>query len=188
MTNTLLDMAMSLDGYIAGVNEEDGSLHKWYFDPAPQSRAVIEESISTFGALIMGRRSYEMGAAFDGFVDNPYKIPHLIITHTIADQKAKGAQDFIFVTDGIESAFQQARAAAGDKTVAIAGGASIARQFLQAGLVDRIQLHLVPILLGGGIRLFDTLDNNVELEVTRVITAPAVTHLMYNVVRQGAPQ
>lgn len=185
MGTVLIDMAMSLDGFVAGINDEDGSLHDWYFDPSPASRAVIEESIHTLGAIVMGRRSYDIGAAHDGFVNNPYQIPHIIITHNVPEKRAAGAEDFIFSTDGIERALQQAYAVAGEKPIAIGGGASIARQFLQAGLVDEIQLHLVPILLGNGIQLFDSMGKSVELESKKVITAPDVTHLFYKVVKQG---
>jgi dihydrofolate reductase len=95
----------------------------------------------------------------------------------------KGGTSFHFVTDGIESALEQARAAAGDRDVAIGGGASVARQYLEAGLVDEFQLHVVPILLGGGVRLFDRLATKPKVELVRVIDSAAVTHLRYRVVR-----
>jgi len=95
-----------------------------------------------------------------------------------------GGTSFTFVTDGIGAALEQARAAAGDKDVVVSGGANVAQQYLEAGLVDELQIHLVPQLLGGGVRLFDHLSaERVELESTRVIHAPAVTHLRYRVVR-----
>jgi dihydrofolate reductase len=91
---------------------------------------------------------------------------------------------FTFVTDGVESALGQAKAAAGDKNVTVAGGANTAQQFLKAGLLDELQLHVVPLLLGGGLRLFEGVGaEEVELETTRVIEAPGVTHLRFRVVR-----
>jgi dihydrofolate reductase len=91
---------------------------------------------------------------------------------------------FTFVTDGIESALQQARAAAGDKAVSIGGGADVARQYLAAGLIDEIELHVVPVLLGGGVRLFDRLGGSPPLlELTRVVDSPTVTHLRYGAIR-----
>jgi dihydrofolate reductase len=96
----------------------------------------------------------------------------------------QGGTTFTFVTDGIESALEQAKAAAGDKDILIAGGANTVRQFLEAGLLDELQIHLAPVLLGDGVRLFDRVDPEpVELEVTRVINSPRVTHLRYRVVK-----
>ncbi|MGH3112483.1 MAG: dihydrofolate reductase family protein, partial [Gaiellaceae bacterium] len=89
-----------------------------------------------------------------------------------------GGTSYTFVTEGIEVALEQARAAAGDKDVALSGGVSVAQQYLEAGLLDEVQIHLVPVLLGGGVRLFDRLGPT-ELEVTRVIASPAVTHLRF---------
>jgi dihydrofolate reductase len=96
----------------------------------------------------------------------------------------EGGMSFTFVTDGIEAALDQARAAAGEKNVAVAGGASVAQQYLRAGLLEEIQIHVAPVLLGGGVRLFGDLDAEpVKLEVTRVIDSPSVTHLRYRVVK-----
>jgi dihydrofolate reductase len=96
----------------------------------------------------------------------------------------QGGTTFTFVTDGIESALEQARAAAGEKDVQISGGADVVRQFIEAGMLDELQIHLAPVLLGDGVRLFDGIDpDEVELEVTRVIDSPRVTHLKYRVVK-----
>jgi dihydrofolate reductase len=184
----LLDMAMSLDGFIAGPNGDDAGLHNWYFAAYngmnDRSRAVIDESIQTLGAIVMGRRAYDVGDKEDGFVDSPYHITHFVITHYVPEKAAKGTTPFTFVTDGIESALEQAKAAAGDKDIAIGGGANIAQQYLRAGLIDEIQVHLVSLLLGKGIRLFEHLDAvQIELERTRVIEAPGVTHLKFRVVK-----
>lgn len=182
MGQVILDMSMSLDGYISPENEEDGALHHWYFAANGQNTEIIEESINTSGATIMGRNTYNLGDKFNGFVDTPYRIPHFVVTHHQPEQAAKGTIQFTFVTDGIESALQQAKAAAGDKNVVIGGGANIAQQYLKAGLVDTIEIHLVPILLGAGIRLFEQ-AGQIELKKTRVIDTPDVTHLQFRVVR-----
>jgi dihydrofolate reductase len=186
MGKVLLDMAMSLDGFIAGPNDEDGGLHNYFFSPSGATVAVIEEGFKTTGAIVMGKRSYNIGAQQDGFVDNPYQVPTFILTHAVPDKVAKGAETFTFVTDGIESALQQAKAAAGDKYVVIGGGANTAQQFLRGGFVDEIQLHLVSALLGAGIRLFNQLGaGQIELESTRVIEAARVTHLRFRVINGG---
>jgi len=182
MGKVLLDMAMSLDGFIAGPNDEDGGLHNYFFSPSGATAEVIEEGFKTTGTIIMGRRAYDVGAQQDGFVDNPYQVPTFVLTSDVPKQAAKGAEAFIFVTDGIESALKQAKAAAGDKDVVIGGGAATAQQFLKAGLLDEIQIHLVLVLLGEGKRLFDHLGTeHIELESTRVIESPGVTHLRFRV-------
>ncbi len=186
MGKVILDMAMSLDGFIAGLNDEDGGLHNWYFAPANDNddpnKQIIDGLINSIGAIVMGRRSYEMGNQFDGYVDNPYKVPHIILTHQPPQTLPKGETEFTFVTDGIQSAITQAIAAAGDKDVVIGGGANITQQALKAGLVDEICIHLIPVLLGEGIRLFD--KTLTEIEVTQVIPTPNVTHISYRVIKK----
>lgn len=189
MRKVVLDMSMSLDGFIAGPNDEDGGLHDYFFSPSGATAEVIEEGLQTTGAIIVGRRAYDIGAQQGGFVDNPYQVPTFVLTHAVPEQVAEGAEAFAFVTDGIESALQQAQAAVGDKNVVVGGGANVAQQFLQAGLIDEIQIHLVPVLLGDGMRLFDHLGTGqIELESTRVVQGPAVTHLQFRVLssRRGA--
>jgi len=184
MGKVLLDMAMSLDGYLARPHDEDGGLHNWYFSPAPKSAAVIEELINTSGVIVMGRRAYDIGDRYDGYVDNPYKVPHFVLTHNVPEKPAKGETSFTFVTEGIESILKQAKAAAGDKDVVIGGGADIAQQCLKAGLIDEIQIHLVPVLLCEGLRLFEHIGTeSIELEQTRVIESTGVTHLKFRVVK-----
>lgn len=183
MGKVVLDMAVSLDGFIAGPNDEDGGLHDWFFSPA--GAEAVEESVRETGAIVMGRRSYDQGDRVDGFAGSPYAVQHFVLTHEVPEKAAKGGMTFTFVTDGIESIIERARVAAGDRNVAVGGGASIAQQALRAGLVDEIQVHLVPVLLGNGIRLFEHLGGGkIELERTRVIDAPGVTHLMYRIVKE----
>lgn len=185
MPNVVLDMAMSLDGFIAGPNDEDRGLHDYFFSPTGATAEVIEEGFKTIGAIIMGKRAYDVGAAQDGFVDNPYQVPTFILTHHVPHKAAKGAESFVFVTDGIERALERAKAAAGGRDTVVGGGANIAQQCLKAGLLDEIQIHLVPILLGEGIRLFgDFGTKQMELEKTRVIEGARVTHLRFRVIKK----
>jgi dihydrofolate reductase len=183
MTKVILDMAVSLDNSIGIPN--DYRLHNWYFSSAdPLNKMVVKELEENTGAIILGRRSYDVADVVDGWMDNPYKVPHFVITHNIPAKPAKGDTEFTFVTDGVGSALAQAKAVAGDKPVIIGGGADIAQQFLKAGLLDEIQLHLVPILFGGGSPLFANFGTEpLELEQTKVIQAEGVTHISYRVVK-----
>jgi dihydrofolate reductase len=183
MGRVLLDLAVSLDGFICGPNGEDHGLNNWFFDGNAVNGQVVAESTATTGAIIMGRRAYAIGEQYGGYEDSPYQAANFVLTHQAPAQPAKGAENFVFVTDGIASALRQAQAAAGAKTIAIGGGANVAQQYLAAGLVDEIQLHVIPILLHNGIRLFATGSAPVQLELLRVIEAPGATHLKYRVVR-----
>jgi dihydrofolate reductase len=175
-----LDMAVSLDGFISGPNGGDGGLHDWYFAETGKSEQILEELQTGIGAMILGARAF--GTSPDGF-DTPYKVPHFILTHTPRATVNRDGAQFMFVTDGIQSAFESAKAAAGDKDVCVAGGANTAQQFLQAGLLDEIQLHLAPVILGSGIRLLEHLGSDLKLERIRVIAAPLATHLQYRIVK-----
>lgn len=184
MANVLLDMAMSLDGFVSGPNGEDHGLHDYFFSPAGPTAEVIEEGFKTTGSIIMGRRAYDIGAAHDGYADSPYQVPTIIVTHQAPHTVPKGAESFIFVTAGIESALEQAKAVTGDRTVVIGGGPDIAQQYLHAGLVDDIQIHLVHTLLGRGVRLFDWIaDGPMLLVKTRVVDSVGVTHLLFRVTK-----
>jgi dihydrofolate reductase len=152
---------------------------------------VMRESIGTAGAFVMGRRMFSSGQGpwaddpkADGWWGDepPFHVPVFVLTHHAREQVEKqGGTTYHFVTDGIESALEQARDAARDKPVEIAGGASVIQQYLRAGVVDDFQVHVVPVLLGGGVRLFD--EEQGKLELTRVVGSPAVTHLSYRVLR-----
>jgi dihydrofolate reductase len=158
---------------------------------------VMEEPLRATGAVVMGRRMFSGGdgpweddANADGWWgdDPPFHVPVFVLTHHPRETVVKqGGTTYTFVTDGIEAALEQARAAAGDKDVALGGGATLVQQYVKAGLLDELQIHVVPVLLGGGVSLFDRLDiDPVELEATRVIESPLVTHLRFRVPR-GAP-
>jgi len=179
MGTVFVDMVMSLDGFIAGLNNDDGGLHDWYFAPSGHAVDVIDELLHSIGAIIIGRRSF--GDQPNGF-DTPYKVPHFVLTHTARQTVRNGGVPFTFVADGIESALTQAKAAADERAVCIAGGTMTAQQFLNAGLVDEIQIHLVSKLLGDGLRLFEH-GTPLNLERTRVLESPGVTHLRFRVVK-----
>jgi len=159
---------------------------------------VLEEAFVANGALVMGRRMFSGGEGpwendpnANGWWgdDPPFGMPVFVLTHHARKPlELQGGTTFTFVTDGIASALERARAAAGDKDVGIAGGASAIQQYLRAGEVDEFQVHVAPLLLGDGVRLFDGLGTaSPKLESTRVIHSPAITHLRYRVVRSGRP-
>lgn len=204
MARVQLDITMSLDGFVAGPN--DGPelplgaggerLHEWVYPLASwrephgleggetnSSSEVLDESLQAAGAIVVGKRMFDNAG---GWGDNPpFHMPVFVLTHTAREALAKdGGTTFTFVTEGVKSAVEQAKAAAGDKNVSVGGGASTAQQCLRAGLLDELQIHVAPLLLGGGVRLFDDLGGEgIELEVTRVIESPGVTHLRYRVVK-----
>jgi dihydrofolate reductase len=152
---------------------------------------VIQESLDATGAVVMGRKMFSGGHGpwaedprADGWWgdDPPFHVPVFVLTHHPRETLVmKGGTSFTFVADGIEAAVAQAREVAGGKDVLAAGGGSLAQQCLAAGLLDELQIHVVPLLLGDGVRLFGQLDPVVDLEATRVIESPTVTHLRYRV-------
>jgi dihydrofolate reductase len=153
---------------------------------------IVAESLRSTGAVIMGRKMFSGGegpwagdANAGGWwgEEPPFGVPVFILTHHARDQVVTGADtSFNFVTDGIESALQQARAVSGGRDVLIAGGGEAARQYLRAGLLDELQIHLVPVFLGDGVRLFDGIpQDTVGLEAERVVASPNVTHLRFRV-------
>jgi dihydrofolate reductase len=212
MPKVILDISMSLDGYVAGPNQTldeplgagGERLHEWVFNTKAwrephgldggdenQDSEVIAEHVGSIGATIMGRRMFSGGEgpweddpnrdAWWG-ESPPFHHAVFILTHHPRERVAKeGGTTFTFVTDGIESALEQARAAAGDKDVAIAGGARVAQEYLDAGFLDELQIHVAPVLLGGGVRLFE--NEHAEIELVRVVESPVVTHLRYRVAK-----
>jgi dihydrofolate reductase len=146
---------------------------------------VIKEVIARVGAYVMGRRMFDEGEV--AWPDPPpFGAPVFVLTHRAREPWVRqGGTTFEFVTDGIESALERAKSAAGGKDVRIAGGADTVGQFVEAGLVDAVQTHLAPVLLGEGVRLFDRIESkHIELEKTRVIDSPGVTHLAYRIARE----
>ncbi len=214
MIAVVLDISMSLDGFIAGpdpgpeqpLGSGGEQLHEWAYGLASFRQRhgesggvtntddeVLAETIRRPGAVVMGRGMFGGGDGpwgddpWEGWWgdDPPFRTPVFVLTHHAREPLPKqGGTTFTFVTDGVGAAVEQARAAAGDKDVSLAGGANVVQQALRAGLVDEMQIHLVPILLGGGVRLLDDLGPEpIRLEKTRVIDSPAVTHLRYRVAR-----
>ena len=181
MGKVFLDMAVSLDGFIGGPNGEDGGLHDWYFSPSGDGPQILDELLQDIGAMVMGKRAFGSSPEAEGF-DTPYKVPHFVLSHERRTSTKRSGAQFIFVTDGLERALEQAKAAAGDRDVCIAGGADTAQQYLKAGLVDEVQLHLVPVLFGGGLRLFGP-GVEAQLEKVRVLESEGVTHLKFRVVK-----
>ena len=151
---------------------------------------VVAEATSSTDAVVMGRKMFSGGSGpwesdpnAGGWWgdDPPFHAPVFVVTHHPRELlQMEGGTSFTFVTDGVESAVQQARAAAGDKDVLVAGGGSVVQQCLEAGLLDEIQVHVIPLLLGGGTRLFDN-TSSAKLEVTRVVDGPLATHIRYRV-------
>ena len=183
MGKVIVGTTMSLDGFM---NDRNGEVSRLYPDlEALRSTAMLQEEIRMIGAVVMGRRAYDMGEG--DLTDYEYQVPIFVLTHHVPEQAVKGENDQLtvtFVTDGIQRAIEQAKAAAGDKHVMVVGGANTAQQCLRAGLVDEIHIGIVPVLLGEGLRFFEPLANEqLELERTRVFESPTRTDLWFRVVK-----
>ena len=198
MSDVTCDLAVSVDGFVAGprqsVDDPIGvggmRLHEWHFDPQGEDRRIVDEWQRGVGAYVMGRNMFGPGRGewdldWTGWwgEEPPYGVPVFVLTHHPRESVQVGATTFHFATDGVESAVARAREAAGDLTVAIAGGASTVNQCLAAGLIDQLHLHVVPITLGEGERLFDGVPP-LDLEPAQVVASPGVTHVKYRVRRQ----
>jgi dihydrofolate reductase len=204
MGKVVFNMTMSLDGFVAGPNDNpdnglgDGgdALFNWYFSGdtevklsegtpvlkvSRKSAKILKDSLKTYGAGVWGRRTFDIARAWGG---HPPGTPCFIVTHHPPQEWVnKEDSPFIFVTDGVESAIRQAKTAAGEKDVVLCT-ASILQQALKAGLVDEIYVDVAPLLLGKGVRLFDNLGAQpIALENIRTIEAPGVTHLGLRVVK-----
>jgi dihydrofolate reductase len=211
MSKLRLKISMSLDGFIAGLDQSVDNplgiggmrLHEWVFSLAAwramhgmeggeinESTPVVEESLLNIGATVMGRNMFgghpgpwDAKEPWNGWWgdDPPFHHPVFVLTHYAREPlELEGGTTFTFVTGGIESALAQARRAAGGKDVSLAGGARAAQQYLAAGLVDEMEINLVPTLLGSGERLFEGVgDDLYGLELVRTVAAPAVTHLKF---------
>jgi dihydrofolate reductase len=195
-----------------GLGEGGERLHEWAFatqsfheihgreseGAANADSEILEEAARAPGAVLMGRNMFGGGQGpwgedtawgdepWEGWWGDepPFHMPVFVLTHHPREPLVKGETTFTFVTDGIESALEQAREAAGGKDVAIGGGANVVQQYLKAGLLDEMQIHVAPVLLGEGVRLFEDLGSeHIELEITRVVDSPAVTHLRYRVAK-----
>jgi dihydrofolate reductase len=211
MTSVKSHISISLDGFVAGPNQssenplgEGGErLHEWGLrteswrrqhgkeggESGPDSE-VADEVVQGVGAYIMGRKMFGGGdgpwdQSWRGWWgdDPPFHAPVFVLTHHPRESlPMQGGTTFHFVTDGIESALEEAREAGGGQDVAIAGGAKAIQQYLAAGLLDELYLHIVPVVLGGGERLLENVGDP-KLEPVKVVASPAVTHVMYRVSR-----
>lgn len=198
MSSVTSQISISLDGYAAGPNQsvdnplgEGGErLHEWFFDALHEDAEVGAKVMEGLGAFVMGRKMFgggdcEWDESWRGWwgEDPPYHAPVFVLTnHPREPLEMEGGTTFHFVTDGIESALERARAAAGDHDVGIAGGASTVQQYLAAGQLDELHLHVAPIVLGAGERLLENVGDP-KLEPVEVVASPAVTHVRYRVVR-----
>jgi dihydrofolate reductase len=189
MTNVTFSLSMSLDGFVAGPNDEIDPLHDWLFSGehpsrsgfgrmTEESRAVLDAGIDELGAVVAGRNTFEASQRWGGSA--PFGAPTFIVTHS---PPTENRGDFTYVTEGVEAAIEQARAAAGDKDVSVMG-AIVPQQAIRAGLVDEFLITVIPVLLGEGKRLFEHLGGRVDLERIQVVEAPeGVTHMRFRVVR-----
>jgi len=191
MALVICDMSVSLDGYVTGPNDSRenpfgdgaGMLHDWIFeDSTDEDRAVLQEMLDAAGAVVMGRRSFDKNEGDGGWGDGgPLgDIPCFVVTHNRPTVSYPSV--YTFVTDGVTSAIEQAKAAAGDKVVGL-HGATVMQQALPLGLVDEIRVHVIPVLLGGGTPLFGTLDSAIGLERIHALATPAATHIGFRVIR-----
>jgi dihydrofolate reductase len=195
MPKLTADISMSLDGFVtdpyASVGtplegDDPGRLSDWMFDPNTKTdadTAVVDERYATTGAVLIGKRMFDVG--FEPWGDPPpFGMPVFIVTHEAREpMPMQGGTTYTFVTGGIEAALELARAVASDKNVGVWGGPNLIRQYLEAGLLDEMNIHLVPLLLGGGIRLFEGLNpEGIELRKASAIATPGATHLRFDVV------
>jgi dihydrofolate reductase len=198
MTKVTCDMSMSIDGFVAGPNQSlkeplgervGGRLHRWMSEEPDKNAAAIE-AITAAGSYIMGRKMFGPGRGawdekWEGWwgEEPPYRAPVFVLTHHPREPLTmKGGTTFTFVTDGIDAALTLAREAAGDADIAIAGGAGTVNQYLAAGAIDELRLHVVPVVLGAGERLFEGVGE-LTLEPLEITGTGLVTHLSYRVVR-----
>ena len=208
MNKVFVDVGISLDGFLGGPNRGphnpigDGGLeiHKWMFaqkaflqhlhldashgESNNKDNDIIEEIFQRIGANIMGRRMFDEGEA-NWPEEAPFGTPVFVLTHHLREPwERKGGTTFYFVNEDIHGVLEKAKQAAGNKDVRISGGASTIQQYVNAGLVDELQIHFAPILLGNGIRLFDNFEKGrFYIEPERVINSSRVTHIQYRVVK-----
>lgn len=191
MARVICDMSMSLDGYVTGPNDSRenpfgdgaGGLHDWIFDGATEDdRAILRQMTHASGAVVMGRTSFDKNEGDGGWGDGgPLgDTPCFVVTHHTPTRSHSPV--FRFVTDGVPSAIDQARQAAGEGVVGLFG-ATVMQQAMPLGLVDEIHVHVMPVLLGGGTPLFSTLTSAITLERTQAVVTPAATHLHFSVMR-----
>lgn len=193
MGKVIFDISLSLDGFMTAANQRpeepmgDGGLRlvEWAFGDDERDRGVLSDGIASIGAVIAGRRTYDDSLPWWGAdgPTGPARLPVFVVSHSVPNETPTGGV-YTFVTDGIESALEKARARAGDKDVTVMGGARTGQQFLAASLVDELSLHVVPVLFGSGTRMFENLgDAHITLEPVATIQTPRATHLRLRIAR-----
>lgn len=182
MTKVIGGLTLSLDGF---ASDAQGNVSRLYPDLIDlQNSEMLQEEIRTTGAVVLGRRSFDMGDPDSYAVDYEFQVPLFVVTHHVPEKKPQENEQLTvtFVTDGIESAVEQAKAAAGDRDVMLIG-ASITQQCMNAGLCDELHIGIMPILLGDGLRLFENIDNiDVQLEKIRTFEFGQRTDIWYRIV------
>lgn len=190
--------SMSLDGFIAGLNDDVQRLFSWMYQGdtdldlssgdtdfdlkvSSESAEGFESAMQTTGAIVSGRRMFDVAGAWGG--KHPLGVPVVVVTHKVPQEWVYEGSPFTFVTEGVERAVEEARKIAGEKNIGV-GGADITRQCIKLGILDEIHIDLVPVLLGQGVRLFEYLGiEPIELERTGVRESPGVTHLSFRVLK-----
>jgi dihydrofolate reductase len=176
----VVDKSVSLDGFVAGPNDEIEPLHDWLY-VAPLGGQLLAERRARCGAVVMGRRTFDFVDAPDGWTapdGTPFALPVVVLTSAVREPVTKGSTRYFFAAD-VPTALRMARAEAGDGDISVMG-ASTARSFLDAGLVEEVVLHYVPVVLGAGIPLFDG-GPRIDLRPAQVLADPGVTHVVYEV-------
>ena len=181
MGKVILGTTMSLDGFMS---DRDGSLERLYPNLEELRKTeMLQQSMKSTGAVVMGRHAFDM--AQGDFTGYEYQVPIFVLTHHPPQQVTKGQNDqlkIIFVTEGVQSAIERAKAAAGQKDVTIVGGANTAQQLLNAGLFDEPHIGIVPIVLGSGLRFFENVSmEDVQLEQIEILESPSRTDIKYRV-------
>ncbi len=189
MGKVIAEISMSADGIVAGpgtstehpLGQGGDLLHEWLFEGTDADSEIGAKLFDGAGAFVVGRTMFDVGVDPWG-EDGTFKKPVFVVTNRPHEPVVKGPTTFTFVTDGLESALRQAKAAAGEENVVLMGGGTTLRQYLLAGLVDELRLHVVPLLFGAGVRLFDAeAGEHVKLERTAVVETPNATHLTFRV-------
>jgi dihydrofolate reductase len=188
MRKIIVDVSVSLDGFMAGPNvsaaypmgERGDQLHRWLFGDRPNDidSAIVKRLFAGIGAVVLGRRTFDIG--FDEWdQQTPFPAPTFVVTHRVKDPISTSSGTFTFFAEGAAAAIEQARAAAGEKNVAVMGG-ELTQELLRLGLIDELHIHMIPLLLGDGLRLFDNLDGKqTMLELVETTPSAEVTHLVY---------
>lgn len=195
MGKVVVEVSVSVDGYATGpevgveypMGRGGEDLHRWLgmdgVETGPADREIAANVFATAGAVLLGRRMFDLGIVHWGD-DGAFGVPVVVVTHRERAELAKGPTTFTFVTDGVAAALERARAVAGERDVVVAGGADVVQQCLAAGVVDELRLHVAPMLLGAGTRLFEGPGAGaVELERIGAVTTPLATHLTFRPVR-----